>query len=125
MNLVYSKDYSSASIQELVAAADSEMLFLADPRVKIEPGPRMFDRMTQVMRDTGAGWVYADAAGHPRIDYQHGSIRDGFDFGPVVGVRFRLRGVGNRRRLEMGRAVRSALKDFGKTRNRSDSRTAV
>ena len=86
MNLVYPTDYSSASIQELVAAADSEVLFLADPRVKIEPGPRMFDRMTQVMRDTGAGWVYADAAGHPRIDYQRGSIRDGFDFGPIVGV---------------------------------------
>jgi len=86
MNLVYPKDYSSASIRELVAAADSEVLFLADPRVKIEPGPRMFDRMAQVMRDTGAGWVYADAVGHPRIDYQRGSIRDGFDFGPVVGV---------------------------------------
>jgi Glycosyl transferase family 2 len=86
MNLVYPKDYSSASIQEFVAAADSEVLFLADPRVKIEPGPRMFDRMAQVMRDTGAGWVYADAVGHPRIDYQRGSIRDGFDFGPVVGV---------------------------------------
>ncbi len=70
----------------IVAAADSEVLFLADPRVKIEPGPRMFDRMAQVMRDTGAGWVYADAVGHPRIDYQRGSIRDGFDFGPVVGV---------------------------------------
>jgi GT2 family glycosyltransferase len=86
MNLVYPKDYSSASIQELVAAADSDVLFFADPRVKIEPGPRMFDRLTEVIRNTGAGWVYADAAGHPRIDYQRGSIRDGFDFGPVVGV---------------------------------------
>ena len=122
MNLVYPKDYSSASIQELVAAADSEVLFLADPRVKIEPGPRMFDRMTQVMRDTGAGWVYADAAGHPRIDYQRGSIRDGFDFGPVVGVSVQAaRQSGNDGALEMGRAVRSALKDFGKTRNRADS----
>jgi GT2 family glycosyltransferase len=86
MNLVYPKDYSSARIQELLAAADSEALFLADPRVQIEPGPRMFDRIAQVMRDTGAGLVYADAAGHPRIDYQRGSIRDGFDFGPVVGI---------------------------------------
>ncbi len=46
----------------------------------------MFERMRQVMRETGAGWVYADAAGHPRIDYQRGSIRDAFDFGPVIGV---------------------------------------
>lgn len=46
----------------------------------------MFDRMTQVIRDTGAGWVYGDAVGHPRIDYQLGSIRDGFDFGPLVAL---------------------------------------
>ncbi len=86
MNIVYPKDYSSASIQGLVDAADSDVLFLGDPRVNIEPGPRMFDRMAGVIRETGGGWVYADAAGYPRIDYQRGSIRDGFDFGPVVGV---------------------------------------
>ena len=86
MSIVYPKDYSSASIRELVETADSEVLFLGDPRVNIEPGPRMFDRMTQVIRESGGGWVYADAAGHPRIDYQSGSIRDGFDFGAVVGV---------------------------------------
>lgn len=86
MSIVYPKDYSSASIQKLLDAADSDILFLGDPRVKIEPGRRMFDRMTQVMHETGSGWVYSDAAGHPRIDYQRGSIRDGFDFGPVVGI---------------------------------------
>jgi len=42
--------------------------------------------MAEIIRETGAGWVYADSVGHPRIDYQRGSIRDGFDFGPVVGV---------------------------------------
>ncbi len=86
MNLVYPEDYSSTTIQRLLDAADSDVLFLGDPRVNIEPGRRMFDRMAQLMRETGAGWVYADAVGHPRIDYQRGSIRDGFDFGPVVGV---------------------------------------
>jgi GT2 family glycosyltransferase len=86
VNIVYSNDYSSATILRLVAAADSDILFLGDPRAKIEPGPRMFDRMAQVMRETGGGWVYADAVGHPRIDYQVGSIRDGFDFGPVIAV---------------------------------------
>ena len=47
----------------------------------------MFERMTQVMRETGAGWVYSDSVGHPRIDYQLGSIRDNFDFGAVVAIR--------------------------------------
>jgi glycosyl transferase family 2 len=86
VKIVYPKDYSSASIQQALDAADSDVLFLGDPRVNIDPGPRMFDRMMQVIRETGAGWVYADAVGHPRIDYQRGSIRDGFDFGPVVAV---------------------------------------
>ncbi|MGA9723712.1 MAG: hypothetical protein WBQ86_14730, partial [Candidatus Binatus sp.] len=86
MNIIYPNDYSSASILLLLDAADSDVLFLGDPLVSIEPGPRTFDRMAQVVRETGAGWVYADAVGHPRIDYQRGSIRDGFDFGPVIGV---------------------------------------
>jgi len=86
VKLVYPKDYSSASIRKLIDEADSEILFLGDPTVKIEIGQRMFERMARVMRETGAGWVYADAEDHPRIDYQRGSIRDGFDFGPVVGV---------------------------------------
>src|SRR4029077_10324089 len=86
LKIAYPEDYSSATIQRLLDAADSDVLFLGDPRVKIEPGPRLFDRMSQVIHETGAGWVYADAVGHPRIDYQRGSIRDGFDFGPVVGV---------------------------------------
>ncbi len=86
MRITFPKDHSSAAIERILAAADSDILFLGDSRVNIEPGPQMFERMTQVMRETGAGWVYADAAGHPRIDYQKGSIRDTFDFGPVVGI---------------------------------------
>jgi hypothetical protein len=86
VNIIYPKDYSSANIQGLVDAADSDILFLGDPRVNIGPGPGMFDRMTRVLRETGCGWVYADAASHPRIDHQSGSIRDDFDFGPLVGV---------------------------------------
>jgi hypothetical protein len=77
---------SSEGLADLLSAADSEVLFLADPRVTVTPGPRMFERMAQVLRDTGAGWVYSDAAGHARIDYRPGSLRDTFDFGPVVAV---------------------------------------
>jgi len=86
VKLVYPRDYSSATIQHLLEAADSEVIFFGDPRVHLDPGPRMRQRMAEVIRETGAGWVYADAVGHPRIDYQGGSIRDNFDFGPVVAV---------------------------------------
>jgi GT2 family glycosyltransferase len=50
----------------------------------------MSERILQVMRETGAGWIYSDSTGHPRIDYRPGSIRDNFDFGPVVAVPVKL-----------------------------------
>lgn len=34
----------------------------------------------------GAGLAYADAAGAPGIDYQKGSLRDDFDFGPLLAI---------------------------------------
>jgi hypothetical protein len=86
LNIVYPADASSASLLELAANAKSDVLFIGDPRVNIEPGPRMFKRMMQVLCDKGAGWAYSDSVGHPRIAYQSGSIRDNFDFGAVVAV---------------------------------------
>jgi Glycosyl transferase family 2 len=84
--IVYPSDHSSASIQAVIHGAESDVLFIGDPRVSIQAGPRMFERMAQVIRESDAGWVYSDSGGHPRIDYQKGSIRDGFDFGPVAAV---------------------------------------
>jgi len=86
LKIVYPADQSSSSIRELIDGTDSDVLFIGDPRVTIEPGPLMFERMSQVSRESRAGWVYSDATGHRRIDYQIGSIRDNFDFGPVVAV---------------------------------------
>ena len=86
MTIIYPQDYSSKSLQAVLEAAASEVLFLGDPRVTIDPGPRLFDRAAQVMRESGAALVYSDAPGAPRIDYQLGSIRDNFDFGPVIAL---------------------------------------
>ena len=90
MKIAYPKDVSSAGILELASETTSDVVFIGDPRVNIEAGARMFERMSQVLRDTGAGWVYSDSMGHPRIDYQPGSIRDNFDFGAVVAVPVKL-----------------------------------
>jgi hypothetical protein len=68
----------------------SGVVFLGDPRVNVDYGPKMFARMTQVIQDAGAGLVYSDAVGQARIDYQPGSIRDNFDFGAVVAIREEL-----------------------------------
>ncbi len=86
MKIVYPGDASSATLRNLIGEAHGGVLFIGDSRVKIEPGLRMFERMTEVMRDTGAGWLYSDSVGHPRIDYRPGSIRDNFDFGPLIAV---------------------------------------
>jgi len=54
--------------------------------------PRAPDRLVETAEATGAGMVYADYADligdtireHPLNDYQPGSLRDGFDFGPLI-----------------------------------------
>src|SRR5690348_10858461 len=67
----------------------------------------MFERMRQVMTDTGAGLVYADAVGHPHVEYQLGSIRDNFDFGAVIAV-----SVPAARKVQLGEWRWGALYDL-------------
>jgi len=58
----------------------------------VRPDPRAPERLVETAEATGAGMVYADYAEirggnileHPVNDYQTGSIRDGFDFGPAM-----------------------------------------
>jgi len=95
LSVLHPVPVSAAGLAALLETAETDVLFLADPRVAVTPGPRMFERMTQALHDTGAGWVYSDAIGHPRIDYRPGSLRDTFDFGPVVAISVPLaRGAG-------------------------------
>ena len=57
----------------------------------LEPGPHAVRRMVQAASETGAALTYADyrqtkgpgTEPHPVVDYQPGSLRDGFDFGSV------------------------------------------
>ena len=69
--------------------------------------PRAPDRLVETAEATGAGMVYADYADitretlreHPLNDYEPGSLRDGFDFGPLI--------------LLSTTAVRRAIKKYG------------
>ena len=63
MNIVYPADQSTASLRELIERAKSDVLFIGDPRVEINPGARMFERMEQVIRDGGAGMVSPNTKG--------------------------------------------------------------
>jgi hypothetical protein len=59
---------------------------------KIRFGMLALERFMEVASGTGAGMVYSDyfdltegkLSGHPVIDYQAGSLRDDFDFGPLL-----------------------------------------
>ena len=73
-----------AAVRERIADAQGALLFVCDPRVV--PGDRLFARMAEVVEQARAGIVFSDAVSQPRIDYQPGSIRDDFDFGPVIGI---------------------------------------
>jgi hypothetical protein len=86
VTVILQEDLSSASIAEVLDRSREDIIFIGDPRVRIDPGPRMYDRMAERIRDFGAGLVYSDSVDHPRIDYQRGSIRDNFDFGPVIAI---------------------------------------
>jgi GT2 family glycosyltransferase len=86
-DIVFLPDHSSETVRRILAqAASTDVLFIGDPRVDIEPEAGAFERMAQVVRDSRAGIVYSDGLRRPCIDYQLGSIRDNFDFGPLIAV---------------------------------------
>ncbi len=94
------------TISSIVSRAKTSHILLILQESGIEFGQNAIERMLAVAASTGAGLVYADYydlnAGvrtpHPVIDYSIGSIRDDFDFGPVL--------------LVDTAAARSALKDI-------------
>ncbi len=85
---------SSAAMKEMAARAEGSdyALLLTRPDTLV-PGYLALERMVRIAADSGAGMVYADsykvdAEGRrsiaPVIDYQEGSLRDDFDFGPLL-----------------------------------------
>ena len=83
------------------------LLFINQPQ-SITFNQSALERFIQIAQDTKAGMLYSDfyemkegkRLEHPTIDYQLGSIRDNFDFGPVM--------------LFSASAIKKALKRYGK-----------
>lgn len=82
---------STAAMKQIAANCNSEYAFVAIQTARLGVGYYSLERMTQVAENTGASMVYADyfeiksgaQSAHPVIDYQPGSLRDDFNFGPV------------------------------------------
>ncbi|HAV22394.1 MAG: glycosyl transferase [Ignavibacteria bacterium RIFCSPLOWO2_02_FULL_55_14] len=102
---------SGKTLNGLFKYLRTEFLLFVSQSHELQLGQAALERFVDVAQQTGAGLTYADyheiKAGqrseHPLIDYQLGSIRDGFDFGAMM--------------LFTGRAVRNALATYGKVAN--------
>ena len=75
----------------LLAGAETPFLLFCPDAAGVHIDPHAPDRLIAAV-EAGAGMAYADYAEvtgeriqeHPLNDYQMGSLRDGFDFGPVI-----------------------------------------
>jgi hypothetical protein len=90
-NLVLPHPLSSESMKKITENASTPFSLLALGGENFLCGQFALERMLAVAKQTGATMVYADyfenkngqLAPHPVIDYQEGSLRDDFNFGPA------------------------------------------
>ena len=83
--------FSGSGVNQVLDSGSADYLLLFLPGDQIRLGQRAIERFVSTAADSDAGLIYSDfrdddgnqAADHPLLDYQIGSIRDGFDFGPV------------------------------------------
>ncbi len=94
-DVIYADSLNSSATMKAISdrVTDAEFLLLFTRCDKLVPGYLALNRMVRISRDSRAGMVYADSyvvtpdgkrAIAPVIDYQFGSLRDDFDFGPVM-----------------------------------------
>lgn len=89
MSITYLNDGSASAVGAALAeaaASGADVVFLGDPAFDLDVPRPSLDRMRALAIDCGAGLVYSDGVEHPRIDYQMGSLRDDFDFGPLMAI---------------------------------------
>lgn len=83
---------SSKTFKLIAGATATDFALILTKDTLISTGQFCLERFVQVARDTNAGIVYSDfieikgndRSNHPVNDYQFGSVRDDFDFGPLM-----------------------------------------
>ncbi len=84
--------HNATELKRIITDITADYTFIYTQPGSIEWNQYGRERMLQVARDTGAGMVYSDYYSieedriqqHANLDYQPGSIRDDFNFGPVA-----------------------------------------
>ncbi|MDR0766588.1 MAG: DUF4922 domain-containing protein [Odoribacteraceae bacterium] len=85
---------SRAELRQAAANADTPYVFLRAANTRVLPGTLDAERFARVAEATGAVMLYSDyweeregeLFSRPTIEYQPGSLRDDFDFGPLLFV---------------------------------------
>lgn len=83
---------STATIKKIAAKADTDYTLIYTKSADLRLGMFALDRMLQIIKDSHAGFVYADhyqviseeKKNNPLIAYQKGSLRDDFNFGSLI-----------------------------------------
>jgi hypothetical protein len=91
LTLTVTDIFSSESIKTIAANSNKLYSFIALRNTKLQCGQFALERLVQVAENTDAAMVYSnyienvngEIQNHPVIDYQQGSLRDDFNFGPV------------------------------------------
>ena len=92
VNVMHESPHATATLRTVADVATTPYTLLCMCTEVIEPGIYALQRMTDIAEASGADLLYADyclqrADGSrvemPVIDYQKGSLRDDFDFGPL------------------------------------------
>lgn len=84
--------FSSSTLKEIESKVKTNYVLLLTQDTLIHFGQFGLERFVSAAESTGAGILYSDyydiknsaVSPHPVIDYQFGSIRDDFSFGPIL-----------------------------------------
>ncbi|MCX6307915.1 MAG: glycosyltransferase family A protein, partial [Bacteroidia bacterium] len=87
--------YSTTDLKKLITSVKQDYFVLFTGSEVPALGEDALERLIRVAEDSGAGLVYSNfqeiiggiRKNHPVNDYQTGSIRDDFDFGPLLLIR--------------------------------------
>ncbi|HTP80156.1 MAG TPA: glycosyltransferase family A protein [Bacteroidota bacterium] len=91
-NISTEAPFSGRTVSRILERTRTEYLLLVPVSEEVDVAPSALDRLVSVARQTGSGLTYADyyetksgaRVPHPLNEYQAGSVRDAFEFGPLM-----------------------------------------